>query len=286
MTSRTSGAARGAVGRGVAASVIVLAWMATAGVASSQGHGSEDPSYETVIRSIEPRGLPIGVTVTDGDQMRIENQGDTEMILCGYTATECEPYVRLGPDGVYENTNSEAYYANQEEDSFGEVPDDVGTGRPTWKRVRREPAFYTWHDHRTHWMGGATLPPGVDDGDPARQKVNDWRIDFQYGGRDGSITGRLDYVGGRTFLARYGEYGLTGAAVLAMLVVFFVDARRRRRASDGGHVPPPEHGGQGIDPDDGLDPASVPPERVAVGTTGASGPVVVDDEPPPSGGAS
>jgi len=193
------------------------------------GHGAEDPGYRTVIEKIEPDGLPIDVSVAKGDQLRIENLGDEELVVCGYTGGACEPYVRIGPDGVYENRNSSTYYANLEQNKFGDIPANVGEGGPTWKLVRREPAFYSYHDHRSHWMGGAKLPPGIDDGDPKVQKVNDFNIDIQYDGRDGNISGRLEYVGGQTFFMRYGEYGITLAAILAMLVVFAMDARRRKQ---------------------------------------------------------
>jgi hypothetical protein len=88
-------------------------------------------------------------------------------------------------------------------------------------------------DERLHWVGGPdTVPPGVDEGDPSPQKVFDVDIPFEYGEQAGTIRGRLDYVGGRTWFSRYGEYALLVGAVLVMFAVFVVDARRRRRASD------------------------------------------------------
>jgi hypothetical protein len=85
-------------------------------------------------------------------------------------------------------------------------------------------------DERLHWISDS-LPPGVDASDPDPQKVFDVDIPYRSGEVDGKIRARLDYVGGRTWVRRYGEYGLLGLAVLVMLVVFAVDASRRRRAA-------------------------------------------------------
>lgn len=196
---------------------------------SAAAHGAASKDYDTKVLRIEPKGLPIEVRVVGGDRLRIENLGDEELTICGYRSA-CEPYVKLGPDGVFENHNSQAYYANLDSKAFGEVPADAGKGAPKWVRVRREPAFFAYHDHRIHWMGGATLPPGIDSSDPAPQKVTDAKVSLTYGTTPVVVTARLYYVGGQSFLGRYGEYLLTGIAVLLMLGVFVRDARRRRRA--------------------------------------------------------
>ncbi|MCW2972799.1 MAG: hypothetical protein JWN72_1072 [Thermoleophilia bacterium] len=195
--------------------------------AGAHGVGSKD--YTTTIDSIEPKGLPIEARMVGGDQLRIENVGDEELTVCGYLS-ECEPYARLGPEGVFVNENSAAYYANLDAVQYGEVPDDAGKGPAKWVRVRREPAFFQYHDHRVHWMGGATLPPGVDKSSSDRQKVTDAKVDLRYGDTPVTIRATLYYVGGASFIDRYGEYILTGVALLLMLLVFVRDARRRRRA--------------------------------------------------------
>jgi hypothetical protein len=192
------------------------------------GHGGDDADFRTIIEDIQPAGIPVEIRSVDGDQLRIENKGDKELLVCGYIAG-CEPYVRIGPEGVYENRNSKAYFANLDEKDFGEIPEGAGTGAPEWKRVQRAPAFFAYHDHRAHWMGGR-LPPNIDDSNPDTQKVNDFKVTMRYGGEDVLVTGRLEYVGGSTWLGRYGEYVLMVGGVLVMLVVFLVDARRRRAA--------------------------------------------------------
>lgn len=220
-------------GRRLGRALACAAAMAVLVPAGALAHGGSSEAYEAEIFGVKPTGLPIDVRVQNGDQLRIENVGDGDLLLCGYGAEGdggCEEYVQIEPDGVYVNHNSRSYYANLDTEQYGDVPDDVGTGGPDWQRLRREPAFFAYHDHRIHWMGGTkSLPPGVDENEPGRQTVNDFTVDLRYDGTPAKIEGRLYYVGGQNWLQRYGEYALTVGAILAMLVVFFVDARRRRR---------------------------------------------------------
>ncbi len=207
------------------------------------GHGAEDDKYATTILSIEPKGLPVDVRMSKGDEIRFENKGDEDLKLCGYETEGCEEWVRIGPDGVFVDTNSKAYFSNAEEDQLGDVPETAGQGAPEFERVREAPAFYAYHDHRVHWMGRA-LPPGVDDADPDPQKVMDGEVEFRYGDTPGVVKVRVDYVGGQTWLQRYGEQLIVAAGILVMVVVFAIDAvRRRRRAAtvaDGSSATAPD----------------------------------------------
>jgi hypothetical protein len=197
--------------------------------ALAAAHGGATKDFRTEILSVTPPDVPVDVRVTSGDELRFENVGDGTLELCGYETSGCVPWVRIGPKGVYVDHNSEAYYINSAGNEQGEVPDSAGKGAPKFTRVRRAPAFYTYHDHRVHWMGGTTLPAGVDKGDPTKQKVFDGEVHFRYDGKDGVVTARLYYVGGKTWIQKYGEYVLVAAGVLFMLGFFVVDARRRRR---------------------------------------------------------
>ncbi len=199
--------------------------------ATAFGHGAEGDQYRTTILSIEPEGLPVDVRMTKGDEIRFENKGVEELTLCGYESDPCEEWVRIGPDGVFVDENSKAFFSNAEEDELGDVPDDAGEGAPRFERVREAPAFYAYHDHRVHWMGRA-LPPGVDETDPDTQKVMDGEVEFRYGDTPGVVKVRVDYVGGQTWMQRYGEQLIVAVGILVMVAVFALDAvRRRRRAA-------------------------------------------------------
>ncbi len=198
------------------------------------GHGAEDENYRTTIISMEPEGLPVDVRMTKGDEIRFENKGTEDLVLCGYDTEECEEWVKIGPEGVFVDQHSRAYFSNAEQDQLGDVPEGAGTGAPRFERVREAPAFYAYHDHRVHWMGRA-LPPGVDDTDPDAQKVMDGEVEFRYGDTPGTVKVRVDYVGGQTWWQRYGEQLVVAAGIIVMVGVFAVDAvRRRRRARASG----------------------------------------------------
>lgn len=195
--------------------------------ADAQAHGAGGDDYEAVVTSIEP-ALPIDVELVGDDGIRFENAGDEELLVCGYEEDTCEPYVRIGPNGVFVNLNSKAYADNLEGADRNALPEGSGAGPPKWNRIRDEPAFFAYHDQRIPWI--SKEPPGsVDQSKPGRQKVHDWAIDVRYGDLDGTVSGTLYYVGGQTPWSRYGELLLTGGGIVAMLAVFAVDARRRRR---------------------------------------------------------
>lgn len=208
--------------------ICAAALLAGAQTASAHGAGSDD--YRATILSIEPDGLPVDVRIVDGDQVRFENAGDKELIVCGYGDGErgggCEEWVRIGADGVFVDKNAPSYYANLDELQPGPAPDDAGT-KPDWSKVRERPPFYTYHDHRVHWMGLAP-PPNVDQSSSEPQKVFDSQITFRYGDTDGVVKVKLEYVGGASWLLRHGEQLLVGGGIVAMLMVFGLDARRRR----------------------------------------------------------
>lgn len=231
-TNPHSGEPRAARAWLLPAAMVVLASFAALPSAHAHPGGSQQ-EYESTVLSVEPEGVPVRARVLGGDdELLVENRGDRELLLYGYEASR-DPYVRIGPRGVFVNRNSTAFYLNK--GRYGSNPPE-GTGlsgRPKWTLVRRRPASYAFHDHRVHWMDPRREPPSVDTGDPSRQKVYDWEVPFRYGDTEGLVKGRLDYVGGRAWWQALlaPEWVLTATAVAAMLVVFGVELRRRRRRS-------------------------------------------------------
>lgn len=224
------------------------------GVALGHG-GSSGGDFRSEVTSIEPASLPLEVEMKGGDdQLRIENVGDRELVVFGYNQVGADnpdgwedPYLRIGPDGVFVNTNSTAYYQNQ--GRYGaEVPEGKGErdALPKWKLVREAPPSYSFHDHRMHWMA-RSVPPNVDADSPREQKVTDWEVPFRYGGELGVARGTLTYVGGKEQASSTIEFVLLAAAVGAMLVVFAVDWRRRRRVA-AAHLNAAAHSDAASDP--------------------------------------
>ena len=164
--------------------------VAAAAPAAAHGRGSESTNFNS--RILKAPDTP-GVTweIYGGDQyLAVTNTSDTELIVSGYQE---EPYLRVGPDGVFENLASEATYVN--DDRYGEVgtlPADLAPDQePRWTKVSDEPT-YAWHDHRIHWMS-TQLPPVLVD-QSKRTLIKPWTVQFTYGDRTETISGELVWV--------------------------------------------------------------------------------------------
>jgi hypothetical protein len=146
------------------------------------------PNFLSQINEVTPAGDGIDVEVLNrDDRLLLINGGQSTVLIEGY---EGEPYARVEPDGtVSVNTNSKAYYLNEERDGKVAVPDGVDSqGEPRWEEVGRNGRF-EWHDHRMHWMSEDD-PEMVKDKD-VRTKVYDWKVPIAVDGREGAIAGTL-----------------------------------------------------------------------------------------------
>ena len=168
----------------------LLTLAVVAGPAWAHGRGGESTNFESRILQAPDQE---GVTweIYGGDQyLAVTNTSDVELTVTGYQA---EPYLRIGPDGVFENRASEAAYVNT--DRYGEVgtiPPNVGPEHPPrWTKVSAEPT-YAWHDHRIHWMS-TQLPPMVVD-TSVETLINPWEVVYQYGDEPSKITGELRWL--------------------------------------------------------------------------------------------
>jgi hypothetical protein len=170
----------------------VLATLAVAGPASAHvGGGVAGSNFDGAVRSVTP-AMP-GVTVrvlSFGDDLEITNSTSTEVAVPGYFD---EPYLRIGPTGVWRNTHSPATYINL--DRFGRVklPADADPqATPQWEHLSSDPS-YVWHDHRTHWMTQNLLPPAVAANPSVPHTVFDWTIKLRYGDTPVTVAGVLTW---------------------------------------------------------------------------------------------
>jgi hypothetical protein len=185
-----------------------------------------DPNFLSQVDAIAPRTEGVTVEVLNrDDRLLLHNTSGEDVVIEGYGE---EPYARVLADGTVEvNTDSAAYYQN--EDRFGrvEVPEGADSeGEPRWKEVSRTGRF-EWHDHRAHWMGAGTPPQVRDEG--VRTKVFEWSVPLEIGGERGAITGTLFWTpapGGSAPLAQI--FGVAGVLIAASIAVMVV--RRRRTA--------------------------------------------------------
>jgi hypothetical protein len=139
------------------------------------------------------------------------------------------PYLRIGPDGVEENLNSNATYLNRSRLGGGvDIPDGVDPdAEPRWSPVSDTP-LARWHDHRVHWMSSAD-PPGVLKDRSKEQLVQPWEIPLRLGDTETVVRGELRWTPGPSPVVPLAVAALLGLALLAALVL--LGQRSPRRAA-------------------------------------------------------
>jgi hypothetical protein len=206
---------RGRLRRIVAAAATVPATvvLAASPAAAHTTGGTGPTDFRTVIDAVRPTVSGLSVRVLElGSRLELTNRSGAEVVVLGY---EGEPYLRVGPAGVWQNLRSPATYLNRDRQGRTPVPADVrADAPPRWQKLS-EGQTARWHDHRVHWMGGP-LPVGVRRG-ASPVVLSRWEVPLRVGGRDVVVAGRLLWVPGpRPWPWLVGAAGL---AVLAAAVV-------------------------------------------------------------------
>ena len=131
------------------------------------GNGGSSSDYRIEVTGFEGDASGIDVHPVElGNRMELVRTTAKDVEILGYDG---EPYIRMGTDGVFENTNSPSYYANL--DRFGRrtAPASAGdTATPNWVKIS-DGTSVRWHDHRTHWMD--TTPRADVRADPGESRV-------------------------------------------------------------------------------------------------------------------
>ena len=93
-----------------------------------------------------------------------------------------EPYLRVGPRGVFENTRSPATYLNRSATAAGTRRSrPMRARRRDGSRCRRDSTAH-WHDHRAHFMG-TDDPPIVQRNRDHRFVFDHWTVTMLHGRR-------------------------------------------------------------------------------------------------------
>ena len=174
-----------------------LAWLlvgTTAGPAAAHaiGAGTEASNYRTGVRGID-QGVPgLSVRTVAGDQLELTNRSDQEVVVLGY---RLEPYLRIGPAGVFENRRSPSTYTNRFRTAPASIPPEFDPeAAPEWRRVGDGPSA-AWHDHRAHWTGPE--PAAVSANPRAfHVVVPDWQVPVRQGERTMVVRGDITWVPG------------------------------------------------------------------------------------------
>jgi hypothetical protein len=182
---------RGAVAA-VGIGVVLLAAPTPAG---AHGVGGLQPTnYDTIVRGVTPARPGLEARAVDlGQRIELRNDSGTTVVVVGYSR---EPYLRIGPGGVWENQRSPAVFLNRSVRPTQAAPATYdATAPPEWHRVSDTPVA-RWHDHRAHWMD-PTDPPAVQQS-PGRRHVviPDWKIPLRIDDRTLAIEGDVVWVPG------------------------------------------------------------------------------------------
>jgi hypothetical protein len=182
--------------RGFAVALVVASAVVAGSAQPAAAHdvpGVQPSNFETTVDGTTPRVPGLSVRAIDlGSQLELRNLTTTDAVVLGYQG---EPYLRVGPRGVYENRRSPSTYLNRTRDGKSRVPSDADPGAaPEWQRVSSDTRM-RWHDHRAHWMGNED-PRAVARDPDARHVIDRWSLHLRHGPQDISVTGELLWVPG------------------------------------------------------------------------------------------
>jgi hypothetical protein len=177
--------------------MVVIAAVTALGATPAAAHGTAGPeatNYDTRVHEITPETPGLSVRAVDlGERLELRNTTGTDVVVLGY---EDEPYLRVGPDGVFENRRSPATYLNESPDDVDvrlpEIADPAAP--PEWRRIG-DGDTARWHEHRAHWMGSRD-PPAVRRDRGSRHVVQPWTVELRRGDETIAVTGDVVWVPG------------------------------------------------------------------------------------------
>ena len=171
------------------ATIVVAATPAAAHSVS----GVSSTNFRTTLKSVRPRVDGITMRVIEaGSRFELTNTSGTEALVLGY---DNEPYLRVGPRGVFENRRSPTTYRNADRQGVTEPPADATPDAPPeWRKVS-DGQTARWHDHRVHWMGSSDTPPAARrNPDRVHVVIPEWTVPVRLGDRTVEARGDLVWV--------------------------------------------------------------------------------------------
>ena len=204
----------------VALALGVVTLVVTAEPADAHGLGGVQPTnYRTEVSALVPsvRGIELG-SVDLGARLELRNSTRHDVIVLGY---EGEPYLRVGPAGVFENVHSPATYLNVSATNPPRTLPRTAdpSAPPKWRRVSSGDTA-RWHDHRSHWMGKSD-PPVVQRDRGERHLIQRFTIRLRVDGRTLRAAGSVVWEPGPSPWP-----WLAGAGALLVAGIFLGRGRR------------------------------------------------------------
>lgn len=149
--------------------------------------------YRSEIVAMTPQITGVSVRLLDlGRRIRLSNTTGADLVVLGY---DNEPYLRVGPGGVFQNLHSPAVYQNRLLPA-GSPPTTLPTiaqpaADPEWQRISTGHTA-TWRDRRTRWEGPE--PPEVRQNARRSVAVTDWVIPLRQGALAVELRGRIVWI--------------------------------------------------------------------------------------------
>lgn len=177
--------------------IVVLAGallVVLAGPAAAHGRGADATNYRGEITDV-PDAEGIEWRIYGGDELIwVENPTDEELLVLGEAG---EPFLRIGPGGVFENLRSPQTYLSRDRYAQVVVPETAdASAEPEWEQ-RSGGTSWSWHDHRAHLMSRTVPPELAAATEPvvvASHRV--WEVPLDLGGRPETLVGTLWWVPG------------------------------------------------------------------------------------------
>ena len=105
------------------------------------------------------------------------------------------PYLRIGPNGAFENRQSNALYLNADRRGATTIPSGLRPdGPPEWRKLSGSPVV-RFHDHRIHWMG-TSPPPQVEAARGREHLIQTWEVPIIRGTTPFVVSGDLRWMPG------------------------------------------------------------------------------------------
>jgi hypothetical protein len=193
----------------------------TAAPASAHGVGGVQPTnYLTTIDAISPPVRGINVEVVDlGTRLQVRNTTAHDVVILGYDG---EPYLRVGPRGVFQNVRSPAVYINRTLNlANAQAPPKSADPKapPKWEKIG-DGNTVRWHDHNAHYMGTQD-PPVVQRDRSQRHVIDRYQVNMVWNGENVVARGRIIWEPPPS------PWPYIGIAVLLAAVVVWATRTRR-----------------------------------------------------------
>jgi hypothetical protein len=176
----------------VAGAFTVIAGVLAIGAAAAPPAGAHasDPTVHPVIDAVDPPvpGITVQLAASVTAQLVVANPTPTPVSVVD---PNDEPFLRIGPDGVFANKASPSWYLTNSPNGDATVPEDAHAGAPArWEQVSTEPAW-GWFEHRLHPM--ARHAPADVVRTRKTTTLARWSVPFFYGGQPFRVKGRIVY---------------------------------------------------------------------------------------------